>query len=152
MGSLDTESLIQEYEVGRKDLGYAMPLARFTTTWKTIHQFLSSTESSVINSSTHASIIRFAQVAFAHGSDIQALAVSHDIHLDLIEYLCIDADLAFKALSNLVTKNEQVIDIVWRHISSKSLEKSLAVLPTSGLLFVRNSLFFMESEGQFDRW
>lgn len=156
-GRINHVALAAETAAGR-NLAYDMPAARDPAIWHIVQDELKRSlarEDKMTRRGECGTLVEFCQVSFAHGSDVQLAAVAAGIHSSLAEYLSTDEDAAFKALSNLITKNTAVIDsvqltVLLRDNATKSRHNDS--VPTSALLFLRNSLYFAHDENQIDRW
>lgn len=169
---LNTKDLEVEIQRG-KSLQYDMPIARLDDTWLAVEQELKwyidhldpPTDS---NAAMHvkdrlAQLAKFSQISFAHGSDVQTLAVSFRIHHQLRRYISFDSDRAYSALSNLVTKNGDVVVEVASSVLRDKAPANLIVLisviadnachpPLASVLFLRNAIAACRSEDAQQIW
>ncbi|CCG81168.1 Putative uncharacterized protein [Taphrina deformans PYCC 5710] len=146
---LDIDQLQRECKAG-KYRSYPMKLSQREETWSVFREYLAETPPSP--DSLHYAIFHFAQISFAHGDEIQFLAMVYGIHFALLEYVPIDADLSFKALSNLMTMNEDVTDLVLPEVlESEEVRAVPGRVPTYLLMLLRNGLHSTSSKGLSDR-
>lgn len=154
MGSMEarypeTELLVEETAKGR-DPTYDVILAKEERTWTTLHAELGSLVVVVSRVSLGKAeedrvetILRFCQICFAHGSSIQALAVSCGMHESISQSIPFLPRLAYNALSNLVTRNGETVETVlvaYARIEGGIVRSTETEEPVSSLLFFRNAL------------
>lgn len=157
----DNATLEVETERG-KSPKYLMSLARHSVLWVSLHNDLETlfnrNQSEDINTTDTRrieTILKFAQIAFAHGQDVQDLAMSANIHTQIIKYIPHNPKLCYNALANLITRNPQARVVMAPVLDSEAINPYdlWTDLPTSALLFLRNSLAGCPSTGEHDtRW
>lgn len=161
MAQFDNAFLKTETENGR-DRAYPMAVAADLALWSSFHNELSrcySTQEvhdkSDLDLCRIELIVKFCQISFAHGEQIQNLATHAQIHKDLLWYTEINAKSAFNALSNLVTRNVDSAGIVLKQAAETldALGPNVSKdLPISAILLLRNSLSLKEKAGHLERW
>lgn len=154
----DDVTLSEETESGKSPT-YAMEIARHPSIWFDLNNELEawfrdhSKDTGGSESARITIIIKFCQIAFAHGKDIQDLALSSRIHQQIVRSIPFAPRLAYNALSNLITKNPHAIVVLEDSLIKRTLSPlSFVDVPCAALLFLRNSLALSKEADHVDRW